>query len=116
MQDRSFDIAGPNPTPEERNWIDREYIGYLDVQRQDNASAESAKRQEDQLRADLERARQPAGSPLVLAPKNPPAQALKRPPDRSKPANCADNSLACNWSKLSAAVKDAFASSPRRQP
>jgi hypothetical protein len=116
MQDRSFDIAGPNPTPEERNWIDREYIGYLDVQRQDHVSAESAKRQEDELRADLERAGQPAGPPLVLTPKNRPAQALKRPSDRLKPASCADNSLACSWSKLSAAVKDAFASSPLRQP
>jgi hypothetical protein len=116
MQDRSFDIAGPNPTSEERNWIDRAYIGYLDVQRQDHVSAESARRQEDQLRADLERARQPAGPPLVLTPRNPPAQTLKRPPDHSKPASCVDNSLACSWSKLTAAVKDAFASTPRRQP
>lgn len=116
MQDRSFDIAGPNPTPEERNWIDREYIGYLDVQRQDHVSAESAKRREDQLRADLERARQPAGPPLVLTPKSPPTQALRRPPDHSKPASCDDNSLTCSWSKLSAAVKNAFASTPRKQP
>ena len=33
MQGRNFDIAGPNPTVEERNWIDREYIDFLDVQR-----------------------------------------------------------------------------------
>jgi len=28
MQDRIFDIAGPNPTAEERKQIDREYINY----------------------------------------------------------------------------------------
>ncbi len=44
MQGRSFDIAGPNPTPEERKQIDREYIEFLDAQRREAASAELAKR------------------------------------------------------------------------
>jgi len=30
MQDRKFEIAGPNPTPEERKQIDRAYMGFLD--------------------------------------------------------------------------------------
>jgi hypothetical protein len=30
MQDRKFDIAGPNPTAEERKQIDRAYMGFLD--------------------------------------------------------------------------------------
>jgi hypothetical protein len=113
MQDRSFDIAGPNPTPAERNRIDREYIGYLDIQRRESVSAELAKRQDEQLRADLERAHQPVGRPLVLTPKTPSSPAAKRTVDRAKSAGCEDNSLACGWSKLSAAVKDAFASSSR---
>jgi hypothetical protein len=33
MQDRSFDIAHPNPTAEERSRIDREYVHFLDMQR-----------------------------------------------------------------------------------
>jgi hypothetical protein len=111
MQNRNFDIAGPNPTPEERNWIDREYIGFLDTQRRENVVAEMAKRREEQLRADLEKERQPAGPPLVLTRKNTSTLAAKQPTDRSKSMRCEDNSLACGWSKLSAVVRNAFASS-----
>jgi hypothetical protein len=32
MQDRKFDIVGPNPTAEERKEIDRAYMGFLDAQ------------------------------------------------------------------------------------
>src|SRR5262245_57612015 len=31
MQNRSFDIAGPNPTPEEQKHIDQQYTAYLDA-------------------------------------------------------------------------------------
>jgi hypothetical protein len=116
MQGRNFDIAGPNPTAQERNWIDREYIGFLDSQRREAVSAEFAKRQEEQLRADLERERQPAGPPLVLTPRNTSSPAAKQPADRSKSPRCDDNSLVCGWSKLSAVVKNAFASSSRTKP
>ncbi len=111
MQDRTFDIAGPNPTAEERDRIDREYIGFLDIQRRENVSAELAKRLDEQLRADMERSRQPVGRPLVLTPKSPSSQAAKRLADRTKSARCDAHPLACGWSKLSAAVKNAFASS-----
>jgi hypothetical protein len=116
MQDRTFDIAGPNPTAEERNHIDREYIGFLDTQRRDNVSAELAKRQDEQLRADLERARQPVGRPLILTPKKPPSQVEKGASDRAKSKRCEEHPLACGWSKISAAVKDAFESSSRTKP
>jgi hypothetical protein len=116
MQDRTFDIAGPNPTTEESNRIDREYIGFLDSQRRENVLAELAKRQDEQLRADLERAHQPVGRPLILTPKSPPSQAAKGASDRAKSRRCEDHPLACGWSKLSAAVKDAFASSSRTKP
>jgi hypothetical protein len=116
MQGRSFDIAGPNPTAEERKRIDREYIEFLDAQRREAVSAELAKRQDEQLRADVEKERQSVGPPLVLTPKNPSSPAAKQPADRSKSARCEDNSLACGWSKLSAAVKNAFASSSRTKP
>lgn len=33
MQNRSFDIAGPNPSPSELKWMDEQYIVYLDDQR-----------------------------------------------------------------------------------
>ena len=36
MQDRTFDIAGPNPTPEEQKKIDEQYTAYLEKQRRNN--------------------------------------------------------------------------------
>jgi hypothetical protein len=116
MQNRNFDIASPNPTPEESKQIDREYMVFLDAQRREASSAELAKRQNEQLQADLERARQPAGPPMVLTPPNSPATAAKRPVDRSKSTRCEDGSLSCSWAKFSAAVKNAFASSSRTGP
>jgi hypothetical protein len=116
MQGRNFDIAGPNPTAEERKQIDREYIAFLDAQREEAVSAELAKKQDERLRAELEIARQPAGPPLVLTPKKRPAPVAKHPLDRSKSTHCCDDSLACGWSKLSDAVRDAFALSPKAKP
>src|ERR1700753_2725439 len=48
MQDRSFDIAGPNPTPEEQKRIDQEYTVYLDNQRRDRIVAALAAKQQEQ--------------------------------------------------------------------
>jgi len=116
MQDRNFDIAGPNPTADERKRIDREYMGYLDAQRREAVSAELATRRNEQLRADMERAHQPVGPPMVLTPTNSPSTAAKRLVDRSKTTHCADDSLSCGWEKLSTVVKNAFASSTRAKP
>jgi hypothetical protein len=116
MQNRKFDIAGPNPTAEEHKQIDRTYMGFLDAQRREDVSAELAKRQNEQLRADLESARQPVGPPMILTPMNSPSTAAKRPVDRSKSTRCEDGSLSCSWAKFSAAVKNAFASSSKTSP
>lgn len=109
MQNRNFDIAGPNPTAEERKQIDREYMSFLDAQRREDMSAELARKQNEQLQAQIETARQPVAPPMILLPR-------KRPIDRSKPARCEDASLSCSWEKLSAVVKNAFASSPKKKP
>jgi hypothetical protein len=115
MQDRRFDIAGPNPTAEERRQIDREYMGFLDAQRREAVSAEFAIRQNERLRADMESARRPVGPPMALTPLNPPPpKPAKRPADRAKSMRCEEPSLSCSWAKLSTAVKNAFASSMTR--
>jgi hypothetical protein len=113
MQDRNFDIAGPNPTAEERKAIDLAYMTFLDSQRREAISAELAIRQNERLRADLESARQPVGPPLVLMPRTSVPIPVKRPADRS---HCEDGSLSCSWAKLSTVVKNAFASSPKATP
>ena len=113
MQDLNFDIAGPNPTADERKQIDRAYMAFLDAQRREAISAELAKRQNEQLRADVEGARQPVGPPMVLTPKNSPSSTAKR---SSKSTRCEDGSLTCSWAKFSEVVKNAFASSPKTKP
>jgi hypothetical protein len=116
MQDRNFDLAGANPTAEEREKIDRAYMAFLDTQRREAISAELARRQNEQPRADLEAARQSVGPPIILTPKNPSASAARRAVDRSKSAHCEDGSLTCSWAKFSTAVKNAFASSSKTKP
>jgi hypothetical protein len=112
MQDRKFDIAGPNPTAEERKAIDREYIGYLEAQRREAISAALAKQQNDMLRADIESASAPAGPPLELVPGSVPLPVPRRVAEqREKARRCAEDALLCTLSRLSSAVKDAFASS-----
>lgn len=114
MQDKKFDIAGPNPTADERKAIDREYIVYLDGQRREAISAALAKQQNEKLRVEIETARQPAGAPLALLPANVPLPVPRRVAEHRERARlCAEDPLMCTLSKLSTAVKDAFASSPK---
>ena len=73
MQDRSFDIAGPNPTADERKQIDQEYMKYLDFVRRDVRSAELAQQQNNISIADAgsigTAIGQPIRPPIVLTPK-----------------------------------------------
>ena len=49
MQNRHFDIAGPNPTPEEQKKIDEHYTDFLDRERRNSiAAAFSAKQHQQQ--------------------------------------------------------------------
>jgi hypothetical protein len=116
MQNRHFDIAGPNPTAEERKQIDSDYMSFLDAQRSEAISAELAKRQNEQLRADLEGIGQAVAPPTGLSRKNQASSAAKRTVDKSKSIRCEEASLMCSWAKFSAAVKNAFASSSRAGP
>ena len=114
MQDKKFDIAGPNPTSDERRAIDREYIGYLETQRREAISAALATQQNEKLRVDIETARQPAGAPLALIPTSVPLPVPRRVAEqRERAKHCAEDALFCTISQLSSAVKDAFASSPK---
>jgi hypothetical protein len=49
MQNRSFDIAGPNPTPQEQKQIDQQYIAHLERQRRSTAAEFTARQQQEQL-------------------------------------------------------------------
>jgi hypothetical protein len=105
MQNRTFNIAGPNPTENERKEIDRAYIEFLGRKGRDLFVSDLTKALADQEQAGF--ARKGVGPSLALPPKIPlPA---KRPPiERSK--GCDDGSLSCSWARLSAAVRSALAS------
>src|SRR5580692_5767680 len=106
MQNRSFDIAGPNPTPEEQKQIDEQYTVYLENQRRSSiAAAFAAKQQQLQqqasLKSDAEKALPATGS--IAKPPPPAASDLKR---IKPPATCPQNSFSCDWPKLSESIKD----------
>jgi hypothetical protein len=120
MQNRSFDIAGPNPTPQEQKQIDQQYIVHLDRQRRSNALAEfTAKQQQQQeqlqqatFRAESEK------TPLPREKPKPPA-ATNDLRSRTKTANCAQHSFSCEWPRLSESInelKKALFGPPPRNP
>ena len=116
MQDRSFDIAGPNPTAEEQKKIDEQYTIYLENQRRSTIAAAFAARQQQQLQASLKN-----DAPKVPLPQERPKQqaapaAEMRPHYRN--GECARHSFSCEWPRLSEGLNDIkklFTSSPGKQ-
>ena len=74
MQNRHFDIAGPNPSPEEFKRFDQEYVVYLAVQRRDAIAAAFAKKQSERTNKDGDTDQKSTGSladvgpPMVITP------------------------------------------------
>lgn len=109
LQDRTFDIAGPNPTPEEQRKIDEFYTAYLANQRRSNEAAQAAMRQQREqqeqqaqqlqqvaLRTEVARVPVPVERPKVL-------QTVGQ---RPKGAPCAKGSFSCEWPRLSESLND----------
>lgn len=109
MQDRSYDIAGPNPTPDEQKKFDEQYTAYLESQRRSRIAAaliakqqQMLQRQQAQpqpvvqqvaLRTETEKVPVPVASPVKQAA-------------RIKAAHCAKNSFSCEWPRLSQSIDD----------
>jgi hypothetical protein len=118
MQNRHFDIAGPNPTPEEQKQIDEQYIAYLDQERRSTiASAFAAKQQQVQqvqqvsLKSETEKVPVPRESPVKQQAA---ASDLRA---RAKAAQCARDSFSCEWPRLSDSINDIkklFGASPAK--
>jgi hypothetical protein len=128
MQNRSFDIAGPNPTPEEQKYIDQQYTVFLDKQRRSFiAAALTAKQdqQEQQQQASLRNEQQQASlrSEKASMPM-PPETSVKPKPSAAElksraKANCAKHStFSCEWPVLSEKIQNIkkvlFRSSPAK--
>jgi hypothetical protein len=109
MQNRNFDIAGPNPTPEEQKHIDEQYTAYLDNQRRSSiAAAFAAKQQQLQqasLRSENEKA-PPATGSVSKPPKTPGDPKTTGDPKQMKPTGCPQHSFSCEWPRLSEGIKD----------
>ena len=93
MQDRHFDIAGPNPTPQEQREIDQHYTAFLDQNRRSIIAAAFARKQRELTEAKLT-AEAPIGETVGSgavgkAAQRSPRQARPRPspqPQTDKPA------------------------------
>jgi hypothetical protein len=118
MQNRTFDIAGPNPTPQEQKQIDQQYIAHLERQRRSTAAEFTARQQQEQLqqatfRTETEKTPLPREKPGRL-----PA-ATNDLRSRAKTANCAQHSFSCEWPRLSESInelKKALFGPPPRNP
>lgn len=117
MQDRSFDIAGPNPTAEEQKHIDEQYTIYLENQRRSTIAAAFAKQQQEQLQTSLKNDIPKVPLPQERPKQQTPAAAADvRPRDRG--GDCARQSFSCEWPRLSEGwndLKKLFTSSPGKQ-
>ncbi len=110
LQDRTFDIAGPNPTPEEQRKIDEAYTAYLAKERRNNEAAQAMARQQREqqeqqvqqlqqvaLRTEAERVRVPVP---VERPK------VQQTVGQRKGAPCIKGSFSCEWPRLSESLND----------
>jgi hypothetical protein len=112
MQNRSFDIAGPNPTPDEQKYIDQQYTLFLDRERRDNIVAALAAKMEQQQERQQGRQQQVQQAtyesetekiPLPIEAPNKKALAKAR---AAKARYCAEHSFACQWPRLSESIDD----------
>jgi hypothetical protein len=114
MQNRNFDIAGPNPTPEEQKKIDEEYIAYLERERRSSAAAAlAAKHQEEQQQ--LQRVSLKSDEKVPV----PVASPAKQPPRTRSIAvtGCTKGTFSCDWPRLSESfndIKKLFGASPSK--
>ncbi|MCC8981913.1 hypothetical protein [Bradyrhizobium acaciae] len=114
MQDRSFDIAGPNPTPDEQKKIDQEYTGYLEKERRSSiVAAFNAKQLERQEKPErppqIQQASlhsEPAKVPVPVARPIKPRGAAAPPKLRPQAGSCVKGTFSCDWPRLSDGLND----------
>jgi hypothetical protein len=118
MQNRNFDIAGPNPTPQEQRQIDEQYTAYLDNQRRSSIAAAFAAKQQQQQLQQLQQQQQQQQQQLQASLKHETQRApvttgsTRKPPAASsdvkpmKTTSCAEHSFSCDWPRLSESIKD----------
>ena len=109
MQNRNFDIAGPNPSPEEQKKIDEEYIAYLERERRTTTASELAAKQQEKQEQEQRQLQQASLKSDEKVPV-PVASPAKQPPrTRSLSGSlggCPKGTFSCNWPRLSEGIND----------
>jgi len=111
MQNRHFDIAGPNPTPEEQKKIDEEYVAYLERERRNTAAAAlNAKHQEQKQQQASLQSNEKVPVP-VASPAKQPARAAGEQAPRTRSlsgsvGSCPRGTFSCDWPRLSDSIND----------
>jgi hypothetical protein len=103
MQNRNFDIAGPNPTPEEQRQIDEQYTAYLDDQRRSTIAAAFAAKQQQLRQASLNSESEKAPPTTGSVGKPQPTTGDLR---HMRATGCPRHSFSCEWPRLSEGIKD----------
>ena len=108
MQDRTFDIAGPNPTPEEQKKIDEQYTAYLERERRNHAAAQAAAARQQQVEPppvqgiqQVSLREEPAPPPVEVEKVPIPVASPVKQAARLRAAHCAKNQFSCEWPRLS---------------
>lgn len=105
MQNRHFDIAGPNPTPEEQRHIDEQYAEYLNRERR-SAIATAFTQKQQQLQHAAPESDKKSAVPLpVSKPRTAAAGTVGNAISRPGTASCASDSFSCNWPRLAEGIK-----------
>jgi hypothetical protein len=111
MQNRHFDIAGPNPTAEEQKQIDEQYIAYLDQERRSTIAAAFAakQQQQQQQQQQVQQAAFKSETEKVPVPRESPVKQQAAASDlraRAKATQCAKDSFSCEWPRLSDGINE----------
>jgi hypothetical protein len=105
LQDRTFNIAGPNPTVAEQKTIDEEYKKYLESHRRSVIVAAFAEKQRE-----LEQQPAPDGNPAAEVATSKDVKTVAVPTPKPRPhikgPDCANEPLACGWAKLSSGIQN----------
>ena len=113
MQDRTFDIAGPNPTPEEQKKIDEQYTAYLERERRSHAAAALAAAKQQQTEPQQQQQwhqvslrSEPAPPPVEIEKVPVPVASPIKQAERRRAAQCARDQFSCEWPRLSEKVNE----------
>lgn len=113
MQDRTFDIAGPNPTPEEQKKIDEQYTAYLERERRNHAAAALAAAKQQQTEQPQQQEwhqvslrSEPPAPPVEIEKVPVPVASPIKQAARIRAAQCARDQFSCEWPRLSEKVNE----------